>query len=71
MSSCDQVSRTSHDEMAEHYDRDHRRIHVPRNAVTALSIVLEDEECMAGAQEYIGAKLKLERRAELLEARWD
>jgi hypothetical protein len=58
-------------EMAEAYSRDQKCIHSLRHAASALSVVLEDEECMADAQEYIGAKLKLERRAESLEATWD
>jgi hypothetical protein len=58
-------------EMAQAYDRDHRRILKLREAASALASVLEDETSMKDAQEYIGTKLKLERRQEALEAVWN
>lgn len=48
-----------------------QRIGRYRLAVAALRAVLGDEERMQAAQEFIGAKLTLERLAEQLEARWD
>jgi len=59
------------DRMTEAYHRDRKRVRALRAAITALNYALEEETSMADAQEYIGAKLKLERRAESLEAAWN